>query len=516
MENNNPMSPKPEILRLHGICKSFGPQPVLDGVLFDLRPGEVHVLFGENGAGKSTLINIIAGLLQPDDGEYLFRGRRVGALTAQAARHLGIAAVFQEFSLVPTMSVLDNLLLGQEIQRYGVLHKRAMHARAKDVLLRLGFDLDLHAPVSSLSRAQKQMTEIAKALATSPQLLILDEPTASLTDAEAETLFETIARLRNAGVAIIYVSHRMAEIRRLADRITILRDGKVVSVVRPADTTDTQIIELMLGRPLDRLYPAIAHRPGDVRLSVQSLDLQAEGVRGASIDVRSGEIIGIAGLAGCGKSAFVRGVYGIEKKIGGTIAVGEKFVEPTPSEMLSHGVCYFPADRAGEGLAMQMAIEQNASMAALDTDEFSRRGMLRRSREKKAIRKILETLRLRPLEPRRPAGTLSGGNKQKVVLARALTRPIQVFLFDEPTVGIDVNAKFEVYDTIRRFVEAGGAVVIVSSDLTELLHLSHRLVIFREGRIVKTLTGDEIQEENALRHFFPTHAETPALRSEYA
>lgn len=489
---------------------------MLDSVSFDLRPGEVHVLFGENGAGKSTLINILAGILTPDDGEYLFQARSVGRLTAQDARRLGISAVFQEFSLVPMMSVRENLFLGQEMHRCGVLDKASMRDRAQAILARLGFDLDLDARVSRLSRAQKQMTEIAKALATYPKVLILDEPTASLTDSEAETLFETVERLKMEGVAIIYVSHRMAEIRRLADRITVLRDGKVVSLVQAADTTDAQLIELMLGRPLDRLYPVIPHRPGAASLSVQSLSLAVEGVRDASLEVRTGEIVGIAGLAGCGKSAFVRGIYGIEKTTAGKIAVNGVEVNASPSRMLSAGVCYFPADRAAEGLALQMAIEQNASMAALDTKEFVRAGFLRRSYEKASVRKALEALQLRPLLPRRPAGTLSGGNKQKVVLSRALTRPIQVFLFDEPTVGIDVNAKFEVYETIRRFVEGGGAVVIVSSDLSELLHLSHRLIIFREGRIVKNLSGHEITEANALEHFFPRHVEHADTRRQSA
>lgn len=516
MERNIITQSKPEILRLHAITKSFGGKPVLDDVSFDLRSGEVHVLFGENGAGKSTLINILAGLLQPDDGEYLFQARAVGRLTAQHARSLGISAVFQEFSLVPMMSVRENLFLGQEMHRCGVLDKASMQERAQAIVTRLGFDLDLEARVSKLSRAQKQMTEIAKALTTSPKVLILDEPTASLTDTEAETLFETIERLKKEGVAVIYVSHRMAEIRRLADRITVLRDGKIVALVQAADTTDSQLIELMLGRPLDRLYPVIPHRPGGVRLAAQSVSLAAEGVRDASLEVRAGEIVGIAGLAGCGKSAFVRGIYGIERITSGTIAINGNEVDATPSGMLSAGVCYFPADRAAEGLALHMAIEQNASMAALDTKEFARAGVLRRRYEKTAVRNALDALQLSPLLPRRSAATLSGGNKQKVVLSRALTRPIQVFLFDEPTVGIDVNAKFEVYETIRRFVEDGGAVVIVSSDLSELLHLSHQLVIFREGRIVKTLAGQEITEANALEHFFPRHVEKPEIRRQRA
>ena len=493
----------PALLELSGISKRFPGALALDGVDFDLRPGEVHALFGENGAGKSTLINIVAGIFPPDSGEVRYRGERVSEFSPHRARAAGISPVFQEFSLVPDLTVEDNLFLGRERSRFGVLDRLSMRAEAKAIISELGFDLPPGRRVRELSRAHQQMVEIAKALLTELRLLILDEPTASLTDAEASQLFALMDRLKRSGVGIIYVSHRIAEIRRLANRVTVLRDGRKIATVQAAEVSDRALIELMTGRPVEALYPDIRHSPGEELLRVESLTLASGAVRDASFQVRAGEVVGIAGLVGCGKSELIRSIFGLETQTAGTISCcGRAMGDLTPWRALQLGVCYFPSDRLSEGLAISRSIRENASMAALDCAEFAWGQVLRRGRERQVVRGILEKLRLRPPDIERPVVNLSGGNRQKVVLARGMTRTVRVFLFDEPTVGIDVGAKFEVYALLKELAEAGAAVVLVSSELPEVMNLSHRLYVMHRARIVAELTKQEVSEERVLTHFF--------------
>lgn len=508
------------LLRLEGIVKTFPGVRALDGVDFELHAGEVHVLFGENGAGKSTIINIIAGTFGPDAGRYLFDGAPLAQLTPVRARRLGIQPVFQEFSLVPELSVEQNLFLGREPARLGVLDRAAMRSRASEVLARLGFELDPACPVNRLSRARQQMVEIAKAMmaagqgsgaATATRVLILDEPTASLTDAEAEKLFGLVDQLREQGVAIIYVSHRMREIARLADRVTVLRDGRHIATVRWQDTSEAQLIELMTGRKVGVLFPDIPAAPGPVTLRTEGLTLEDGRVRNASIEARSGEIVGIAGLVGCGKSELIRAVYGLERVAAGRVLQGEAVISaPDPSGSLRRGVCYFPSDRAREGLALSRPIRENASMAALDTAAYARAGMLRLGGERRQITDILTRLRLRPPQIERAVGGLSGGNRQKVLLARGMTRPMDIFMFDEPTVGIDVGAKLEVYGLMQELVAAGKTVVLVSSELPEVMGLAHRIYVMHEGRVVAHLQREEFSEAAILAHFFARPAQREA------
>ena len=498
------------LLRLTGIVKLFPGVRALDGVDFELRPGEVHVLFGENGAGKSTIINIIAGTFSADAGSYAFDGQPLSALTPVKARRLGIQPVFQEFSLIGELSVEQNLVLGREPGRMGVLDRRAMREQALSVIQRLGFKLQPDTLVADLSRAQQQMVEIAKAMLTDVRVLILDEPTASLTDAEAERLFSLVDELRVQGVAIIYVSHRMREISRLADRITVLRDGRHIATVNQADVTDEQLIELMTGRQIGILFPDIPASPGQVTLDVQEMTLADGSVKHASIQARAGEIVGVAGLAGCGKSELVRALYGM-----GSIAAGHVHYKGKPLRIkhtldaLDQGICYFPSDRAREGLALTRPIRENASMAALRRPEFSRGGLLRLASEKSVVTRIMGQLKLRPpaIEPQ--VGNLSGGNRQKVLLARGLSRPMEVFIFDEPTVGIDVGAKLEVYDMMRSLVEAGKTIILVSSELPEVMGLSHRLYVMHDGCIAAHFERRDFSESAILAHFFPKQ-ETPS------
>ncbi len=461
------------------------------------------MLFGENGAGKSTLINIISGTYPPDEGEFVYQGETMGRLTPHAARELGISPVFQEFSLVPELTVEQNLFLGREVTRAGVLDRAAMRVKAREVIDLLGFDLAPARKVRELSRAHQQMVEIAKAFLADVRLLILDEPTASLTEAEAEKLFALVAKFKAQGVGIIYVSHRMREIKQIADRITVLRDGRKITTVAAADVSENDLVELMTGRKIDVLFPHIEARPGEKLLEVEGLTLVNGAVADVSFCARAGEITGVAGLVGCGKSELVRAVYGLELIEAGQVRVGGEVVaNPSPADMLKRGLCYFPSDRVAEGLALGRPVRENASMTALDLPTFARAGILQRGSERRAVQSIAERLKLRPPHIERAVANFSGGNRQKVLLARGLTRDINVYLFDEPTVGIDVGAKTEVYALMKDILATGAAIVLVSSELPEVLHLSHRVYVMHRSRMVAELTGADINEQEVLSHFF--------------
>jgi ribose transport system ATP-binding protein len=478
------------LLEMVGICKRFA--------------GEVHVLFGENGAGKSTLINIIAGAFAPDAGEFKFLGRNLVRLKPHAARMMGISPVFQEFSLVPELTVEENLFLGRELGAGGFLNHVAMQAKARAIIGELGFDIAPDQKVGELSRAHQQMVEIAKAFLTEVRLLILDEPTASLTEAETQNLFALVGRLKSAGVGIIYVSHRIQEFQKIGDRITVLRDGRKVATVKSGDVSENELVELMTGRKVGVLFPAIAHQPGERLLEVDDVTLVDQSARNVSFYARAGEITGIAGLVGCGKSEIVRAIYGLEPVATGAVRVkGEAIAaRPAPIDMLRRGVCYFPSDRVAEGLALGRPIRENCSMAALDLPTFSYAHILRRASERRAVQAIVDTLKLRPPQIERTVAKLSGGNRQKVLLARGMTRDISVFLFDEPTVGIDVGAKIEVYEFMKSLVAAGAAIVLVSSDLPEVMNLSNRLYVMHRSQMVAELSGADINETEVLSHFF--------------
>jgi ribose transport system ATP-binding protein len=493
----------PKLLEAIKISKRFPGVLALDRVDFDLAHGEIHVLFGENGAGKSTLINIIAGTYPPDEGRLIYDGEELRHLSPHRARSIGISPVFQEFSLVPDLTVAQNLSLGREITRLGFLRVEQMLQRAESVLAELGFDLDPRKPVRDLSRAHQQMVEIAKALLGEVRLLILDEPTASLTERETHRLFALIERLRRDKVGIIYVSHRMREVKQLADRITVLRDGKLVGARKASDVSEGELLEMMTGRRIELLFPAITHKPGDVAIQTTGLTVSGGVVTDVDFRARVGEITGIAGLVGCGKSELIRAIYGLEAISGGSVQInGKRCEEISPASSLSRGVCYFPADRVVEGLALERPIRENVSLLALRLPRFSNHGWVRRAAERRAARQIVEQLQLRPPNPERTVAQLSGGNRQKVMLARGLTRNFRVFLFDEPTIGIDVGAKIEVYNFMKTLVEAGAAIVLVSSELPEVLHLSNRVYVMHHGRMIAELTGNDITEQNVLARFF--------------
>ncbi len=493
--------------------KRFGGAVALEAVDFELRSGEVHALLGENGAGKSTLINLLVGTFPPTTGSIELQGKSHASMSPSMANELGVAAVFQEFSLPPDLTVLESLFLGREKRRGFLLDRRGMRGEAEQLLQRLSFDIDLDQQVLSLTRAQKQMVEIAKALRTRPRVLILDEPTASLTDGEAGKLFDAIAQLKMGGVGIIYVSHRMSEIRNLSDRVTVLRGGRRIGTVNTADVSDQELIEMMVGRPMEQLFPVINYAPGSVAVEVSNLSTADGTVRHASFTARAGEVVGLAGLVGCGRSELCRAMFGLTSITGGSIEVlGKEIGQQHPSSILDLGLCYFPPDRGAEGLALSRPVRENVTMSSLDLTSLKAGPFLDILRERRVVRRPLQELKLRPLLPESPVSTFSGGNQQKAMLARGLIKEYEVYVFDEPTVGIDVGAKSDVYQLIKRLVERGACVILSTSELPELINLSSRIYVMHQSSVVAELHGEGMTEATVLSHYFGNSAEERKLQ----
>ncbi|MEX0810204.1 MAG: sugar ABC transporter ATP-binding protein [Dongiaceae bacterium] len=496
-------SADPVALRIVGASKRFPGVRALDNVDFDLRAGEVHVLFGENGAGKSTLISIIAGALKPDSGTIDLRGERIELHSVDDARKRGIAAVFQDFSLAPDLTVEENIFLGIEPMRGIVLDKRAIRERARQALKEFGFALDPRTVVSALSRAEQQMLEITKALVTHPRILILDEPTASLTERETAALFRLVATLKAEGAAIIYITHRIAELEKVGDRVTVLRDGQKIATLPIAEVSHKALVELMTGRPIGNFIPRIRHEPAETLLSVSNLTTRNKRVLGASIAVRGGEVVGLAGLVGCGKSEIGRACFGVDTIESGSIEfLGAPVADPSPATMLRRGLSYIPSDRHREGLMLNRSMRENMSLAVLDTPELARGGVLRRRAERSLARRLCEKLRVRPPHIESDVTKFSGGNQQKVLLAKSVARKTRLFIFDEPTTGIDVGAKVEFYEFLQELVAAGNGVLLISSELPEILNLCNRVYVVANGSIRAELEGDTIDEQRILANFF--------------
>jgi ribose transport system ATP-binding protein len=499
----------PTLLRLENISKQFPGTLALDRVNFDVRAGEVHVLFGENGAGKSTMIQIIAGVHRPSGGQIFMNGQPLHIHSVYHARSLGISAVFQEFSLVPQLSIEDNLFLGSELKRGPLLDKVGLRRQAREVLDRLGFDLKPHEPVMYLSRAQQQMVEIAKAFRTKPSVMIFDEPTASLTERETERLFALIEQIKKEGIGVIYITHRMNEIKRIGDRITVLRDGKFIATIGVAEASDTRLVELMTGRVIEQVFPTVRFAPRDELLKIERLSTADGSVRDVSISVRGGEIVGLAGLVGSGKSQIGRSCFGLERLAAGRITfAGEVVYEAhkldrlKPRRMLDRGLYYLPSDRRLEGLVMMQNVRENIALSSLWLNTFSNAMFLRRANERSVVKNLVHRLDLDPPNIERDLEHFSGGNQQKVLVGKALAREVKLFIFDEPTVGVDVGARVSIYTFIRDLCEAGAGVLLISSDLPEILHLPYRAYVMYRGELRAELPQAEISEQIVLSHFF--------------
>ncbi len=491
------------LLKLVNVSKQYPGVLALDSINFELRAGEVHILFGENGAGKSTMISIIAGAVSPTSGTMLFKGQPKQFHPVHNARELGISAVFQEFSLIPQLTVSENLTLGAETTKMGLLNKKAMQQQSKSALAELNFNVPIDKQVRFLSRAEQQMVEIAAAFRSKMSVLVLDEPTASLTERETQNLFKLIEQAKSEGVGIIYITHRMSEIKRIGDRITVLRDGKYVATVDADSTTEDHLLELMTGRVIDQIFPRIQFAPTETILEAKKLTTVDSSVNNVSFHVKQGEIVGFAGLVGCGKSRAARACFGIEP-----IGSGQVLFDGTATtrfglkQMLDRGMFYVPPDRHKEGLVMIRHVRENISLAALSLRRFSRSLFLKRKDERTVTNELAKRLNLQPFDIEKRVYQFSGGNQQKVLLSKTLTRDVKLFIFDEPTIGVDVGTRVAIYQFMAELCEAGAAVLLVSSDLPEVLHLTHRVYVFHRGRVRAELRGRDITEENILGHFF--------------
>ncbi len=485
----------PPLLQLTSVAKSFGAVRALKGVSFDLRAGEVHALLGENGAGKSTLIKVITGAHQPDGGSIDLGGQRVAILTPSVAHKLGIACIYQQPALFPDLTVAENI--GLRLEPAAALRKvswTGRHERAAQLLKRIGAEISPDAEVRSLSMPEQQLVEIACALGAGARIVIMDEPTASLTHAEQHLLFAVVRDLRANGVGVIYISHRLEEIFALADRVTVLRDGESVRTSDVSSMNETSLIKLMVGREVSHIYPPAEGKPGEIVLSLQELGCAASGVKGISLEVRAGEIVGLAGLVGAGRTELARVLFGITPADAGEISLdGKRVTVTSPQEAVAHGIAYVPEDRRRHGVILEMPIAHNMTMAI--HQRLFTGAWLRFGAERNLAHEFIRDLAVKAYGPEAPGGSLSGGNQQKVSLARWLATKPKLLILDEPTQGVDVGAKSEIHKIIRRLAAGGMAVLMISSDLPEVLGMSDRIAVMRGGTITAMLPGGSSAHE---------------------
>jgi ribose transport system ATP-binding protein len=493
------MSDASPFLHLHAIVKRFPGVLALNDVGLDVRPGEVHALLGENGAGKSTLIKVISGVYQPDTGDIHVDGRPVHIRNPHDAQRLGISTIYQEFTLAPDMTVAENIFLGREplrLRALAIVDRKALIRQTRDVLASLDLQIDPEATVKHLGVAQQQMVEIAKALSLDARLIIMDEPTATLTSHEIDRLFQAIARLRTRNVAVVYVSHRLDEVKAVCDRATILRDGAYVATVPVSSTTIDEMIRLMVGRDLKEKFPKITAEPREEVLRVEELTRKGE-LHGVSFSVRRGEIVGIAGLVSSKRTETARAIFGADPIDSGRILLRGKPVKVrTPADAIEHGIALVPEDRKRHGIFASLSVWENVVLSALR--RFSRNGILDVRHEKQRAQEFVASLRIQTSDLEKRVRDLSGGNQQKVVIAKWLNTHAEVFLFDEPTRGIDVGGKIEVYRLMGELISRGAAIVMISSELPEILGLSDRILVMREGRICGEFDRADATEEKIL------------------
>jgi ABC-type sugar transport system ATPase subunit len=490
------------LLEARGISKRFGGIQALDGVDFALRAGEVMALAGENGAGKSTLIKILAGAYQRDSGEIRIDGQPVEIHGPAESERLGISVIYQEFNLTPNQTVAENVFLREPQRRRGILGRMnlidqgARRKATRALMEQVGSSVDPDEKVSELSVAHQQMTEIAKALAMEARILIMDEPTSTLPDAEVEILFDIIRQLKARGIAVVFVSHRLEETRQIADRVTVLRDGQFVGEESVADVTDQQIIRMMVGRAVDTLYPKTEAQPSETVLSVRGLTRKGA-LKDVSFDVRRGEVLGLAGLVGAGRTEIARCIFGADRFDSGTIMLdGETVHVRSPQDAVRLGIGYVPEDRKRQGLFLDMTVRQNITMSV--AHRMTRAGIIDRSAITEVATSYRDRLSVRPPLLDVPVNRLSGGNQQKVALAKWLALRPRLLILDEPTRGIDVGAKAEVHALIDELAHEGIGIILISSELPEVLNMSDRILVVAEGEIVGELSRHEATQERCL------------------
>lgn len=487
----------PCLLEMRGISKSFAGVPALKDVSFDLRRGEVHVLIGENGAGKSTLIKVLGGAHLPDAGEIRLEGRPVRIPSPLASQRLGVSIIYQEFNLIPELTVGENIFLGREKTRHGFTDAAEERRQALGLFKRIGIELDPSARCSDLTIAQQQTVEIAKALSVNAKLIVMDEPSAALSHQEVEHLFDIIRDLKAQGMGIVYISHRLDEIFRIGDRITVLRDGQLVGTQGVQATSREKLIEMMVGRPLEMEFPRHASKPGAERLRVQNL-CRGKSVRDVSFSVRAGEILAFAGLVGAGRTETMRLIFGADPPDSGQIFVdGVETRIRGPRDAIRSRICLLTEDRKNQGIILIHSVQENFGLPNLD--RYVKGRFLDHARESSDFAGYVNSLKIKIASQDQAAMTLSGGNQQKVVLSKWLATHADILIFDEPTRGIDVGAKYEIYLLMHRLADEGKAIIMVSSELPEVLGMSDRILVMHEGRITKEISDvAKVRQEDIL------------------
>ena len=489
---------KPPLLQLQEIEKSFGAVRALRGISFELQPGEVHALVGENGAGKSTLIKIVTGAHTPDSGTIAIEGRVLETLSPSSARALGISVIYQQPALFPDLSVAENIALGLEPRGWTWrVRWRERRAQARRLLERVGASIDPETEVRSLSMPDQQLVEIARAFGAGARVMIMDEPTASLTAREVNLLLAAVRELRAHGVGVIYISHRLEEVFAIADRVTVLRDGETVGTRRlkgaageagESSLTESELIRMMVGREITTIFPPASNAPGDVILELRQIGCRSSGVHNINLTVRRGEVLGLAGLVGAGRTELARVLFGVTPADSGVICLAGKSVAPrSPREAIAAGIAYLPEDRRRHGVILEMALAENITMAI--HPELFPFGWLRFDRERDLADDCIRELDIKAPSGSTRAGNLSGGNQQKVALARWLATKPKVLVLDEPTQGVDVAAKAQIHRSIRRLAAQGLAVILISSELPEILGMSDRIAVIRHGTVEKIFEG---------------------------
>ena len=486
-----------KILEMKNIVKTFPGVKALDHAYIDLYAGEVNAFLGENGAGKSTLMKVLTGVYQKDEGEIIYNGKSVNFKNPKEAQENGISIIYQEFNLLPHLSVADNIFITREFQGMkGIVNESKQNEEAQKILNQLGLKISPEEKVMNLSVAEQQMVEIAKALSTHAKILIMDEPTAALTDREIEKLFEVIENLKKDGVGIIYISHRMEELKIIADRATVMRDGKYIDTVNYKDTTNDDLIKLMVGRDITEQYPARNVEIGEALLEVEDLSYKKH-VKAINFSVKKGEILGVAGLMGSGRTEMAKVIFGAYEKSGGKVFMEGKEVHiKNPKEAIKLGIAYLTEDRKKDGLFLNLSIEDNIMIANLNL--VSDKSVLNKVKSENITKKYIEKMKIKTPSKEQFTKNLSGGNQQKVILARWLCQNKKIVIFDEPTRGIDVGAKREVYNLMNELVETGAGIIMISSELPEILGMSDRVMIMHEGKIGNIIDIKDATEERIL------------------
>jgi len=485
------------VLEMRHIRKAFPGVVALDDVDFDLRRGEVHILLGENGAGKSTLMKILSGAYQKSAGQIVFDGQDVEIRNPKHAQTLGISTIYQEFNLIPHLSAGENIFLGREPRRFGLINQRAIFQAATRALNGLGLTLDPHKLIKELKVAEQQMIEVAKALSLDARILIMDEPTAALSEHEIKELFAIIRSLRDKGVSIVYISHRMEELFEIGDRVTVLRDGRTVGTYDVREMSKSELIRLMVNRELTELFPKERAELGPEVLRVEGLNTQG-GLNDINFSLRKGEVLGIAGLLGAGRTELARAIFGLDKIASGVISInGSQQRIGSPRAAINSGIGFLTEDRKSQGLVLPLSVRENLCLASVD--KFSRWGLMNAQQEQQAADRYVKDLRIKTPSLNQKVVYLSGGNQQKVVLSKWLCCKSEVFIFDEPTRGVDVGAKAEIYQLMNRLTASGVAIIMISSEMLEVLGMSDRILVMRGGRITGEFSAEEATQERVLQ-----------------